>query len=350
MGFNEAFRQVKQLVKDFEENKNFYLSAAYQEIDVRRDFIDNFFIALGWDVLHKEQKNPYLQEVRVERKVTVQSARSQKRADYSFFISPKFKNTDIKFFVEAKKPSKDLTNKDYFFQTVRYGWNAQTPIAVLTDFEEFIILDCRFKPDIDIILSTEIERFHFLDYSKEDKFRKIFHLFSRESVASESLIQYSESLEKPKGKAVQFGLFSGAYKTIDDSFLEDLDQIRDTLARSFKKNNSDLTGEELTEAIQKTIDRLVFIRFLEDKLIEPEPILNEFGNSKSPWLDFISASKKLDRIYNGAVFKESKIDSDQIEPDDTVFLSICDELSDLNSPYLFDIFSFYPFSFFPIFI
>ena len=52
---------------------------------MRIDFIDKFFIALGWDVNHDEQKNPYEQEVKVERKVTVSAA--QKRADYAFFLS-----------------------------------------------------------------------------------------------------------------------------------------------------------------------------------------------------------------------------------------------------------------------
>ncbi|MEO8398490.1 MAG: endonuclease, partial [Ignavibacteriaceae bacterium] len=283
MNFEKTFFTVSELVKNFKENEKYYLSSEYSEIDARRDFIDKFFTALGWDVMHDVQKNPYEQEVRVER--IVQVAKAQKRADYSFYLTPNFR--DVKFFVEAKKPSRNLDNADDYFQTVRYGWNANTPIAILTDFEEFIILDCRFRPDINDILNSKIKKFHYSDYLKEEKFRLIYHLFSHEAVADNSIEKYGEQLPKPRGKAVQKGLFKGGYQSIDEAFLEELDQIREALAKSFKKNNSHLTSEELTEATQRVIDRLVFIRFLEDKLIEPHHYLSEFGDRKTAWEDFL---------------------------------------------------------------
>jgi predicted type IV restriction endonuclease len=55
---------VKQLAANFKANETFYLSAGYQEAEARRDFIDKFLIALGWDVNHDTQKNPYEQEVK----------------------------------------------------------------------------------------------------------------------------------------------------------------------------------------------------------------------------------------------------------------------------------------------
>jgi hypothetical protein len=67
-GFDEAFRRVKELVADFRANEKFYLSPAYQEQEARRDFIDKFWLAPGWDVNHETQKNPFEQEVKVERK------------------------------------------------------------------------------------------------------------------------------------------------------------------------------------------------------------------------------------------------------------------------------------------
>ena len=66
--FDRAFERVKQLAADFKANEHFYLSPLYQEAEARRDFIDKFLIALGWDVNHDTQKNPYEQEVKVERK------------------------------------------------------------------------------------------------------------------------------------------------------------------------------------------------------------------------------------------------------------------------------------------
>lgn len=122
---------------------------------------------------------------------------------------------------------------------MRYGWNANTPITVLTDFEEFIILDCRFRPDIKDILSYKIKSFHYSDYTNEEKFREIYFLFSLEVVTENSIEKYADNLLKPKGlpagrrgKAIQRGLFAGGYQSIDESFLIELDEIRNALAKS----------------------------------------------------------------------------------------------------------------------
>jgi hypothetical protein len=52
-GFDEAFRAVKELVATFRNNERFYLSSDYQEAEARRDFIDKFWIALGWEAKMK---------------------------------------------------------------------------------------------------------------------------------------------------------------------------------------------------------------------------------------------------------------------------------------------------------
>jgi len=329
--FDSAFRIVSNLVKDFKENEKYYLSQNYQEADVRNDFINKFFIGLGWDVRHETQKNPYEQEVRVEKPLFI--AKAQKRADYSFALAPDYRT--VKFFVEAKKPSHDLTNKDYYFQTARYGWNATTPVAVLTDFEEFHIVDCRFRPSIDDALNYKLKKFHYSDYADKEKFAEIYWLFSRESVADGSIEKYADALPKPRGKKAR--AVKGLVQSIDEAFLEELDEIRNELAKSFKNNNEHLSSEELTEATQRTIDRLVFIKFLEDKLIEPDHYVSNFGKRKSAWEDFIIVSRKLDAKYNGVVFKKTKIDEPNvIEPDDKTFSAICDDLSHENTPYNFD--------------
>src|SRR5687768_6832631 len=102
-GFEKAFAQVQILAANFEAGKAHYLSPPYHEEEARRDFIDKFWMALGWDVNHDTQRNPYAQEVKVERGVTMSEGR--KRADYAFYVAPDFQN--VRFFVEAKKPSVD---------------------------------------------------------------------------------------------------------------------------------------------------------------------------------------------------------------------------------------------------
>jgi adenine-specific DNA-methyltransferase len=143
IAFDKAFQDVKKLAEQFQDNLAYYTKAEYQEAEARMHFINPFFEALGWDVTSKHHPNPYEQEVKVEKTQKQQQSKAQKRADYAFFMAPNFK--DVKFFVEAKKPAVELKHPDNYFQTIRYGWNANTPIAVLTDFEQFHIIDCRYK-------------------------------------------------------------------------------------------------------------------------------------------------------------------------------------------------------------
>jgi adenine-specific DNA-methyltransferase len=321
-------------VADFKAQEAAYLAPGYQESQVRQDFIDKFFAALGWDVTHVNQRNPYEQEVHIENKVKMAGS-SQRRADYAFFLSPNFR--DPKFFVEAKKPSRNLANADDYYQAIRYGWNAKTPLAILTDFEEFHILDCRFKPDINDALTRKVASFHYTDYADNEKFAYINYLFSRDAVAAGAIEKRATELPKPRGKGGQKGASKGAYQAVDEAFLKELDEYRITLAKAFKKANEKLEGEELTEAVQRTLDRLVFIRFLEDKGIEEKAIINLKGQ-KSSWKAFINLCKRCEPKYNGLVFKLHRI-LDNITLDDSedkAFAQICAELADPGSPYDFN--------------
>jgi adenine-specific DNA-methyltransferase len=124
---------------------------------------------------------------------------------------------------------------------------------------------------------------------------------------------------------------------MDESFLETLDSFRAELARSFKHRNAELGSEDLTEITQRTLDRLVFMRFLEDKLIESEPIVEALGDSGTAWQDFVSASRRLDGTYNGIIFKRHSIlDSPSFRVDENVFEDVREHLAHTNSPYAFN--------------
>ena len=260
----------------------------------------------------------------------------RKRADYAFYLGPDFKNPC--FFVEAKKPSVDIANKNSYFQAIRYGWNGGTPLAVLTDFEQFHILDCRARPDIDTALSRAVQKYYYTDYADRDKFGAIYWLFSREAVAVGGLETYVASqMPKAPGKFLQRGLFHGGHQGIDESFLRELDEYRWTLARAFHAANPALDSETLTEATQRVLDRLVFLRFLEDKLIEPEPMVAHFGDKGAAWAGFLAASRRLDTVYNGNIFKPHLIDRPSFHAPDAVFGQVCSDLSSEQSPYLFSL-------------
>ncbi len=325
-GFETAFEQMGKLASTFQANEDRYLSPDYQEAEARKDFIDKFFTALGWDVNHDVQTNPYAQEVKVERT----HGASQRRADYGFFLAPNFR--DVRFYVEAKKPSREVATPEYYFQTIRYGSSSRTPLAIITDFEQFHILDCRFKAELKSALKRCVRRYHYRDYTDREKFAEIYWLFSREAVASGALEKLAATLPK-RGKDIP----PPHLQNIDDAFLDELEGYRATLAHTFKQKNPRLDSETLTEVTQRTLDRLVFMRFLEDKLIEPQPMVVRFAAKDSAWPDFIAASRRLNGIYNGIVFKEHAVlDSLSFRADNEVFADICRRLSDEHSPYDFD--------------
>jgi hypothetical protein len=334
LGADEARHKIAKLVETFHSGRDKFLSAEYSEAQARIDFIDKFWTALGWDVNHEHQTNPYEQEVKVERGVPI-SGRGR-RADYAF-LAPNFR--DVRFFVEAKRPGPNIDNPDDYFQLIRYGWNSHAQVSVLTSFEHFRVLDCRYRPDIDSALLHSVTdlSFHYLQYADPEIFARLFYLFSRQAVAAGSLDRYVQTLPKPAGKAVQRGLFpSGQLQPVDESFLQDLDDFRADLAKSFKRCNPRLDSEELTETTQRTLDRLVFMRFLEDKLIESEPIVESLGTQGSVWEDFLAASRRLDRLYNGIIFKNhALLDSSRFRIDGDVFEAIREKLAHINSPYDF---------------
>lgn len=326
----EAHAVVKQLALDFRENESTYRAPEYSEAAVRKDFIDKLLRALGWDVNHEIQKNPFEQEVKVERPVNISGA--VKRCDYALFVRPDFRRERL--FVEAKKPYRGLENADDFFQTIRYAWGRQSPVAVLTDFAELHIVDCRSAPRIETARTQSIECFAYDDYLDAEKFARLYWIISREAITNNSIEKYLDGLPTRKKKAS-----AGVVRQrSDEAFLDSLDEYRLKLAKAFKASNQELTGPELTEATQRVLDRLVFLRFLEDKTIEPNSQVRELSEKKGQsWSAFVRLCSRLDLQYNSLVFKEHFVDRDSFcEPDDGVFRSVCQDLSDPYSPYNFD--------------
>ncbi len=332
--FTTAHEEVCRLCETFGQSSGKYNESKYNEMSVRNDFLDKFFVALGWDVYHEKQTNPYEQEVKVEQNVRVASR--VKKADYAFYIKPNFR--DERFFVEAKKPSTQLDTPDNCFQTIRYAYSSsRSALSILTNFKEFYIIDCRFRPDIKTAQNHIYKKFSFEDFKDADKFGEVFYLFGREAVADGSLERYAETLPKPKGKVKQRKLSADGFRDLDDDFLAKLEEYRTDLAKMFKRKNPLLNSEDLTEATQRTLDRLVFIRFLEDKLIESSTILDKFAERPHAWKQFVAKSKEFDKSYNGIIFKQHAIiDAEIFETDDRVFLDICDDFASKYSPYHFN--------------
>jgi len=89
---------IHQLVQRFDDNRVSYRYGEYNETQARREFIDPFFEALGWDMLNKQGYAEAYKDVIHEDAIKVGGA--TKAPDYAFRVGGA-----RKFFVEAKKPA-----------------------------------------------------------------------------------------------------------------------------------------------------------------------------------------------------------------------------------------------------
>jgi len=319
----EAYNEIAELVERFTEQYDSYKKADYNETLTRRDFIDPFFKALGWDIDNKNGYAEAYREVIHEDKVKV--GKATKAPDYSFRLV----GGKRLFFVEAKKPS--VAVKDDIlpaYQVRRYGWSAKLAVSIITDFEEFAIYDCTKKPlPTDKASVARIKYLTFKDYLKEFDF--LWDTFSKERVLKGSFDKFVQGNLNKKGTA-----------TVDKEFLQSLDSWRTYLATSISWNNKELNEDEINFVVQQTIDRIIFLRIAEDRGVEQYGNLQQAIKQGNFYLNLFHQFQQADDKYNSGLFdfKKDKI-SKSLSVDNKVLKTIINELYYPESPYEFSVLS-----------
>ena len=279
-----APQTVLTLIENFERNLDAYRSGKYNETQVRRDFIDPMFKALGWDM---DNNAGYAEAYRdVIHEDAIKVGNSTKAPDYSFRVGGQ-----RKFFLEAKKPSVNVKEDgEPAFQLRRYAWSAKLPLSIVTDFEEFAIYDCRQKPDkSDKASKARLFYCAFSDYAQ--KWDEIAAIFSKEAVLKGSFDKYAASSKGKRGTT-----------EVDSAFLEEIEGWRDLLARNIALRNVNLTQRELNFAVQQTIDRIIFLRICEDRGIEPYGRLMALQNGGNIYGRLRELFRAADERYNSGLF------------------------------------------------
>ena len=251
MNISDEYRlKLTQLTELFERNRKQYNTSAYDEANTRTDFIDKFFELLGWDIRNEQGYSEQYREVMREDKVTI--AGRVKAPDYAFRIGGV-----RKFFVEAKKPSVNIKDElEPAFQVRRYGYTAKLPLCILTDFEEFAVYDTRIKPSPSDKPSTaRIFYCTFDEYHKHFDF--IFNTFSKEAILKGSFDSYIQENKNKKGTS-----------EVDKELLKLIENWRTDIAKNIALRNPSLNIYHLNTAVQKIIDRIIFLRIAEDKEME----------------------------------------------------------------------------------
>ena len=327
--FDEGKDEVARLCQYFATNQAAFLLPGVKEAHVRQSLIDPFFEALGWDVRNSAMIAPQYREVIPEDSLDVEG--QQKAPDYTFRVGPL-----PKFYAEAKKCGVDIdSDPGPAYQLRRYGWSGKVAVSILTDFEELSVYDCTSRPRPNEKASrARILILHFKEYT--DRWRELWDVFSREAVWSGAFDQYAASKRK-RGTS-----------EVDVEFLKELDGWREALARNMALRNRDLSSDDLNAAVQRTIDRVVFLRMAEDRGLEPyEQLLQLCGRSDVYARFMRDLCRQADEKYNSGLFhfhKEPGVseDPDRITPkltvDDKVFKPILQSLYFAHgSPYDFGV-------------
>ncbi len=319
----QAKQAIADLVARFAEQIDSYKHGDYNETQTRRDFIDPFFKALGWDVDNQNAYAEAYREVIHEDKIKIGSA--TKAPDYSFRLA----GGKRLFFVEAKKPSvavKDDIQPAY--QVRRYGWSAKMPISIITDFEEFSVYDCTKRPHPGD--KASVARVKYLTYNEySNEFDFLWDTFSKERVLKGSFDKFVQSDTQKKGTT-----------TVDKEFLLSLDSWRTDLAVNLSKNNQQLDEDELNFAVQQTIDRIIFLRIAEDRNIEPYGSLKDAVKQGDFYKNLYHLFTRADEKYNSGLFdlQKDKI-SRQLAIENKTLKKIIHELYYPESPYEFSVLS-----------
>ncbi len=319
---------ITELVQRFDDHRETYKNQAYNETQTRREFIDPFFAALGWDVDNHQGYAEAYKEVIHEDAIKVGGA--TKAPDYCFRIGG-----TRKFFVEAKKPSIEIKgDPGPAYQLRRYAWSNKLPLSILTDFEEFAVYDGRIRPDKNDKSSKA--RVLYCTYDQyAEKWPEIASIFAKDSILKGSFDKYAESNKKKRGTA-----------EVDTAFLSEIEQWRDALARNINLRNPGLSVRDLNYAVTKTIDRIIFLRMCEDRGVETYAQLRILLNGTSVYKRLVELFARADERYNSGLFhfspeKRRTESPDELTPnlaiDDKPLKDILKRLYYPDSPYEFSV-------------
>jgi len=308
--------RIKKLVDGFENYTATCFPPDFDEASLRMSFIDPFWEELGWNV-----RDP--REVVVEKRVAMRA--TTKFADYCLLVADK-----PKLIIESKDPRRKVDDPDSIFQVKRYGYNLPVDFAVLTNFGEFRLYDTGLEPIYENSARGLIPQFSLSFHDYIEQWEKLYGAFSHQAVVEGKLAELLPRERRARNK-----------ETLDRKFFEHLSEWRTELAGNIALRNKDLKVHEINEAVQRILDRIIFIRVIEDRGIEPTELLQNAldkwkrEKEKPLYRYFADIFRKLKPQYNGQLFNPHF--SEDLFIDDVLLKHITDQLYYPNCPYQFNV-------------
>ena len=302
--YAEAKTEIERLVDQFASlsTRN---RKRYNEAATRQQFILPLFRALGWNIENTREVSP---EERVSRGFV----------DFAFRI-----RGIPRFFLETKRIPADLENPRWAHQAINYAWLKGVTWAVLTDFEGLKVFNAEWQETIPA-------RAIFKDLTWEqylDRFDDLW-LLSPPAMEEGALDQAAEAVGK-KAKRTP----------VNRLLLSDLTKWRRDLFRTLRAYNPLSSIEQIDQAVQRILDRLIFIRTLEDREIEPgylQPLVREWrdrGRKSDMVAELNALFREFDAAYDTRLFAPHLCEELESEP--TPFEAVIDGLYDVPGGYGF---------------
>ena len=201
--------------------------------------------------------------------------------DYSFRI-----RGVSRFLLEAK-PLGEVLEDRYVQQALDYAWNADVDWVVLCNFSELKLYyasshrAARLRPFLELAAQ---------DY--DTRFAELW-LLGREATEKHELRQNAVGIERRR--------------PVNELLFEDLGRWRHELLRSMQSYH-DWSRAQIEEAIQRILNRVIFIRSVEDREIDNrrlEPLLRQLeGRSADLPRRLALLFRELDDVYNERLFEQ----------------------------------------------
>ena len=289
--------KVIERVETYTKNRTDYRQQSYKEAQMRIDFINPFFAALGWDMENDDGLPEAYRQVVHEDALKIE--RTVKAPDYSFRLGGQ-----RKFFLETKKVADNINiHKEPAYQLRRYAWTANLPVSLLSSFEEMAVYDGRIAPSKDDSpKKARLEFYKYTDYL--DKWDEIHARFSREAVESGAFDRYAED---------EIKMFRGRQR-VDAAFLQIIEGWRSSLAQALTLKNPSLSPRDLNRVVQTLIDRILFLRICEARGVEAEFKLQPAANGANVYPRLLQLFRHADDRYNSGLFHLKK-EPGREEPD-----------------------------------
>lgn len=286
----QAKEGIKKLTAKYQRVLDEKRVNKYTEEGTKKDFIEPFFELLEWNVRDQEE-------------VTAEDRASKGHVDYGFKL-----NGVSKFVLEAKPLKADLEDIKWAEQAIDYAWHKGVSWAILTDFEGLKLFNADWKKEnplqstcLSLKWNQYLDRFDDLWLLSKDSFER--------GVIDNWATRYGRvPIKHPVGEQL-LASFIGLRALLTK------DIIKHEENKKFIESE-----EELDEAVQRILDRIIFVRTCEDKQFEDKllvPAVREWESrpKRGLYKEILELFQYFNENYDSKLFQENIADKLKISDD-----------------------------------